>query len=157
MGYVSCPKALVNAPADVVWRLLTEPAGWSKFFDIRVLRVERPGAAIVGQRIYGESGPKILHLGVTMEFTDVDPVRGNLGMMAKLPLGVTVREDLSCSSAGETQCRVSYKCNFSFPAGWRGAITRLLLRRELVVGPSDSLSRLNRAAELQVSGTDPLP
>ena len=27
MKYASCPTAVVNAPADVVWRLLTEPAG----------------------------------------------------------------------------------------------------------------------------------
>jgi hypothetical protein len=152
MAYESCPTTLVDAPAQIVWRLLTQPEGWSTFFDIRVLHVEPPGTAIVGQRIHGESGPKILHLGVTMEFAEIDPARGKLGMIVQLPLGVTVREDLSCSAISETQCRVSYNCNFSFPPGWRGAFTRLLLRRELAIGPEDSLSRLKRAAELQQSG-----
>lgn len=148
MEIVSCPTAVVDAPAQVVWRLLTEPAGWSKFFDMRVLRVEPPGTAIVGQRVVGESGPRILHLAVTMEFTDIDPVRGKLGILVQLPLGIRVRENLSCSAVGDTRCRVSYNCNFSFPRGLRGALTRLLLRRELAVGPADSLSRLKRAAEL---------
>ena len=152
MASVSCPTVLVDAPAPIVWRLLTRPEGWSEFFDIRVLLVEPPGAAIVGQRIYGESGLKFLHLGVTMEFTEIDPVRGKLGMLVQLPLRVAVREDLSCNAIGETQCRVRYSCHFSFPPGWRGAFTRLLLRRRLATGPTDSLSRLKRAAELQKNG-----
>lgn len=151
MAFVSCPTALVDAPAQVVWRLLTEPAGWSDFFDMRVVRVEPPGTALVGQRVYGESGPRWLHLGVTMEFTEIDPVHGKLAMAIQLPVGVAVREELCCSAVGEVQCRVNYNCNFSFPPGLRGRLVKLLLRRELVAGPAESLSRLKRAAELQHS------
>jgi hypothetical protein len=62
MKHVSCPTALVHAPLDIVWALLTEPAGWKEFFDIRITRVVPPGSAVVGQRIYGESGLQFLHL-----------------------------------------------------------------------------------------------
>ena len=48
---------------------------------------------------------------------------------------------------GQDQCRVNYHCDFGFPSGWRGAVARFLMRRELDSGPVDSLSRLQRAAE----------
>ena len=149
MTTTRCPTALVNAPIEVVWKLLTEPAGWTEFFDIRVTRIDPAGPAVVGQRVYGRSGPRFLPLAVTLECTEVDAARRTLGLNVRLPLGVTVREDLSCSAVGETQSRVNYRCQFGLPAGWRGAIARRVLRREFQVGPADSLSRLARAAELQ--------
>ena len=54
---------------------------------------------------------------------------------------------LSCVPIGQDQCRVNYHCGFGLPAGWRGMVARLLMRRELNSGPVDSLSRLRRAAE----------
>jgi hypothetical protein len=64
-----------------------------------------------------------------------------------LPFGITVREDLNCIPISNTRCRVNYHCNFGFAKGWRGAITRAIMRRNLDAGPVDSLSRLKRAAE----------
>jgi hypothetical protein len=151
MPYISCPTGLVNAPIDVVWNLLTDPAGWTAFFDIRVTRIDPPGPAVVGQRIWGESGPRILRLVVTFEYTEIDAARRTLGLNIQLPLGITVRENLSCSAVGDIQCRVNYHCDFRLPTGWRGAIARMILWREFEVGPADSLSRLTRAAELQFS------
>jgi Polyketide cyclase / dehydrase and lipid transport len=147
MTNVSCPTDMVNAPLAVVWALLTEPAGWANFFDIRVIDIDPPGPAVVGQRIYAESGSRFLHLGVTLEYTEIDAARRAIGLNVNLPLGITVREDLTCSVVTETQCRVNYRCDFGFPSGWRGAIARMILRREMVFGPADSLSRLKRAAE----------
>lgn len=149
MPEMSCPTALVNAPIDIVWRLLTEPTGWTEFFDIRVTRIDPPGPAVVGQRIYGDSGPRFMHLVVTLEYTKIDVGRRTIGVNVQLPLGVTVCEDLSCSAVSDSQCQVNYHCKFGLPAGWRGAIARIALRRELEAGPADSLSRLKRAAELQ--------
>lgn len=97
-----------------------------------------------------------MHFRVTIDYTEIDLARGKIGMIVKLPLGVTVREDLSCSAVGDNQCRVNYKCDFDLPTRGRGPIVRLLLRRELDFGPADSLTRLKRAAELQVSGVDRL-
>ena len=106
MTNISCPTALVKAPIEVVRKLLTEPAGWTEFFDIRVTRIDPPGPAVVGQRIYVESGPRFLRLSVTLEYTEIDAARRTIGLNVQLPLGVTVREDLSCTAVGDTQCRV---------------------------------------------------
>jgi hypothetical protein len=88
---------------------------------------------------------------VIFEYTEIDASRRMIGLNAQLPLGITVREKLSCSAVGDRQCRVNYHCDFGFPTGWRGAIARMILRRELETGPEDSLSRLTRAAELVFS------
>ena len=41
-----CPTELVGAPVETVWGLLTDPAGWSSFYDLRVTRVEPPGRVL---------------------------------------------------------------------------------------------------------------
>jgi hypothetical protein len=151
MTAVSCPTAVVNAPIDIVWALLTEPADWAGFFDIRISNIAPPGAASVGQTIHAESGPQFLHLGVTLEFTEIDVARRTIGLTVQLPLRITVLENLSCSVVSDTQCRVNYHCAFGLQRGWRGAIARIILRREIEIGPADSLSRLKRAAELEFS------
>jgi hypothetical protein len=137
----------VDAPVDTVWALLTDPAGWSSFYDLRVTRVEPPGPARVGQRVFGESGPRWLHLVVTLTYTAIDVSERSLRLEIQMPLGITVREELSCSPISDRQCRVNYHCRFSLPSGFRGALLQLLMRRELRVGPVDSLGRLKQAAE----------
>jgi hypothetical protein len=143
----TCPTDVVEAPIDTVWRLLTEPAGWGGFFDVRIARIDPPGPAQVGQRILAESGPRWLHLRVCFEFTHIDAERHLLGLSIAFPLGVTVREDLTASAISDGRCRVTYGCDFGFAQGWRGWLARLLLAREVKVGPADSLARLKAAAE----------
>jgi hypothetical protein len=142
-----CPTDVVEAPIDVVWRLLTEPAGWGGFFDIRIGHIEPLGSARVGQRVYGESGPRLLHFKVCFEFTAVDAELHRLRLQVRLPFGVTVSEDLHCAAVSASRCRVTYGCDFAFDKGWRGWVGKLLVGREIETGPADSLTRLKAAAE----------
>jgi len=77
--------------------------------------VEPAGSAFVGQRFYGESGWRFLHIGLKFEYTEVNAAQHKLGLNVQLPFGVIVREDLDCIPLSSTQCRVSYHCNFGFP------------------------------------------
>ena len=147
MTHASCPTAVVNAPADVVWGLLTKPAGWGDFFDVRITGAEPVGPAVVGQRVFGESGPRVLHLKLEFEYLAIDRDHYRLILHVRLPYGITVREDLNCVPLQRNQCRVNYRCDFGFPKGWRGAMARLLMAHELNSGPIESLSRLKGAAE----------
>jgi hypothetical protein len=156
MSYASCPTSIVDAPLEIVWTLLARPEAWGDFYDVRVASVEPRGPAAVGQTVFAESGPRLLHLKLEFRFTKVDAANHELGIEVRLPFGITVREDLSCVSLGHQQCRVSYHCEFGFPNGWRGAIARFVMRRELDAGPVDSLSRLRLAAERCYAGT-PVP
>ena len=107
---------------------------------------------LAGQRIFGESGPRWLHLTVTLAYTAIDVSQRSLRLEVQMPLGIAVREELSCSPISDRQCRVNYHCHFSLPSGWRGALLRLLMRREFRVGPVDSLRRLKQAAERRFTG-----
>jgi hypothetical protein len=147
MNYASCPTSIVNAPVELVWTLLTRAEGWGDFYDVRITGVDPAGSAVVGQTVFGESGPVFLHLKLRFRFVEIDAVNYKLGLDARLPFGVTVREDLRCVPLGPEQCRVNYNCGFGFPTGWRGAVTHFLVRRELDAGPADSLNRLQREAE----------
>jgi hypothetical protein len=145
--HASCPTDIVDAPIDVVWGLLTDPAGWGDFFDVRLRGIEPPGTATAGQKFWGESGPAFLHLEIRFEYTLVDEAQHKLGLDVKLPLGMTVREELDCVPLADGRCRVNYHCNFGLPGGWRGWLVRRVLGRELDEGPVDSLARLKAAAE----------
>ena len=102
---------------------------------MRITRVEPAGLAAIGQRFYGESGPRFLHIGLKFEYTKVNEAQHQLGLNVQLPFGITVCEDLNCIPISNTRCRVNYHCNFGFANGWRGAITRATMRRNLDAGP----------------------
>ena len=150
MDYASCPTEVVNASIEVVWNLLTDPAGWGGFFDLRILGVEPAGQAQVGQLVRGETWTRSLHLKVGFKFTEIDAERHRLGFDVELPFGIRVREEIDCALVSAGSCRVNYHCNFEFPSGIRGRVVRLLVRRGLDTGPRDSLRRLKRAAEAGV-------
>jgi hypothetical protein len=101
----------------------------------------------VGQIVSAESGPPLLHLKLQFRFGEVDSLRYRLGLDAMFPVGITVREDLTCVPLNQNQCRVNYSCGFGFPARWRGAVMYFMLRRQLDTGPTDSLGRLQPEAE----------
>jgi hypothetical protein len=71
MFYASCPTAVVDAPAAVVWALLMEPAGWGNVFDVRVASVGPPGPATIGQKVCGETGPQFLHLKLEFRMIEI--------------------------------------------------------------------------------------
>jgi hypothetical protein len=138
---------VIEAPIETVWDLLTNPAGWGGFYDMRVVKVDPPGPMTAGQRLIGETGPRWLHLDITFEFTRIDPEQHKLEFVGQLPFGLKVHEALDCTPLDGQRCRVNYHCNFELPPGWKGALLRRLLGRGFDSGPADSLQRLKRAAE----------
>ena len=150
--YASCPTEVVEAPIEVVWDLLVRPKGWGDFYDIRILAVEPAGRAVAGQRIAAETGPSFLHLKVSFELVSIDEANHRVAIRVRLPLGLSVFEDMDCVRISANKCRVNYRCNFSFPDGWRGKALRFLLKRELKNGPENSLLRLKNAAESRWQG-----
>jgi hypothetical protein len=151
-SFTACPTDIVEAPVDVVWKLLTDPSGWGSFFNIRVTSVEPPGPAIKGQRMLAQAGPRWLHLGLSFEYTLIEEANHKLELDARFPLGITVHEALDCVPLEGDRCRVNYHCHFGLPGGWRGALLRFLLGRRFTAGPADSLRRLKRAAEVAHRG-----
>jgi hypothetical protein len=145
--YLACPTDIVEAPVDVVWKLLTNMSGWGSFYNGRVISVEPPGPAALGQRMLGEPGPRWLHLGISVEYTLIDEIHHRLELDVRFPLGITVHEAMDCVPLADGRCRVNKQCHFGFPGGWRGRLMRVLLSRRLKAGPAESLTQLKRAAE----------
>ena len=48
-----CPADRVQAPVEVIWELLMDPAGYGGFWDMTVERVEPEGPAAAGQKFTG--------------------------------------------------------------------------------------------------------
>jgi hypothetical protein len=99
--YSSCPPDIVNAPVSVVWSLLTNPAAWGRFFDLRIIGINPEGPAAVGQIVYAESGPSILHLKLEFQFLKIDPAEHVLELVRSTTIsidGLRISQ-LACRSA----------------------------------------------------------
>ena len=104
------------------------------------------------KKLVGKAGPRLFHLKLASQVIQIDAERHPLVMDIELPFGMAVRGELKCAPLNADDCRVDYHCGFDFPKGWRGTLTRVLMRREMNGDPVDSLSRLKHAAELRVAG-----
>ena len=107
---------------------------------------------MAGQKIVGETGPRLFHLKLAFRVIETDAECHRLVMDIKLPFGIAVREDLNCTPLDADYCRIDDRCGFDFPKGWRGTLTRVLMSREMNAGPVDSPSRLKHAAEPRCTG-----
>ena len=152
-----CPSDIVEAPLETVWALLTNARGWGDFFDAEVLSVEPDGPARAGQRMRLASGRWPFRFRLLFEFSAVDFERHNLRLEIRLPFGVVNHEALHVEPLSPTRCQVSYGCNFEFPAGWRGRLLWLALKRGFETGPADSLARLKRHAETMAANSPARP
>ena len=108
MTHTSCPTAIVDAPIELVWSLLTNPAGWGEFFDLRVTAVIPPGPAAIGQIVEAITGTRFLPLKLRFEIVDIDAANHDLRIDGALPFGLRIREDMTCRSLDKASCRVTY-------------------------------------------------
>ena len=108
MSYASCPRAVVNAPPDVVWALLEEPAECENVFDMQINSINSPCPAVAGQKTVGETGPQLFHLKLTFQVIKIDSDRYRLVLVVQLPFGIAVHE-CRCRSAAIPNCSLDYK------------------------------------------------
>src|SRR6516225_3118607 len=91
-----------------------------------MLQRKQGGASLllIGQRFSGSPVPAFCILVCNSNSRKSTRQKHKLGLNARFPFGITVREDLSCTPVSSAECRVSYHCSFAFPKGWRGAVGR---------------------------------
>jgi uncharacterized protein YndB with AHSA1/START domain len=95
-----CPAATIAAPADVVWRLLTEPKTYDTWADARVERVNPPGVAQPGQVVQMSSGALGLRFKVRFDVERVDGASHDLEFRAQFPFGIRMHEHISVRPVG---------------------------------------------------------
>jgi len=103
-----CPAAVVEAPIEIVWDLLSHLGRYGEWADGQVQHVEPEGPAVVGQTMTVTSRAFGRTWSVSFKVEVVKLERHQLGMHVILPLGLQMDEYLSCTPVTETSCRVQY-------------------------------------------------
>jgi Polyketide cyclase / dehydrase and lipid transport len=99
-----CPADRVEAPVEVVWGLLMNPATYGDFLDLTVDRVEPTGPAVAGQRFVGWTRALCRRWWVDGEVVEVDPAKHRIRFRMKLPLGIISNNHLSCVRTDAASC-----------------------------------------------------
>ena len=108
MSLSICPAAIVAAPVETVWAIITDTERYDQWIDAHVERVVPPGPATPGQMVYLTSRAMGRVWNVTMHIDMVNPDKHQLRMLIKLPLGLVNNETISCTPIDATSCRVQY-------------------------------------------------
>ena len=73
MGFTLCPAAVVAAPVESVWELLSEPTLYDEWWDACTERIVPEGKASPGQVIYLKTFPLVKQWDATLRIERVDP------------------------------------------------------------------------------------
>ena len=104
--FETCPTDVVEAPAETVWKLCTEPSLIDTWADTKL--VEGPARTLAeGDFLRFKTGPGRL-LEVTWKVGPPKPPR-ELPLHIALPFGLTNEEVIVISPMGERRCRVTFQ------------------------------------------------
>lgn len=107
MSLTICPTAVVAAPVESVWELLTEPALRDEWWDARTRRVVPEGKASPGQVIYLKTLPLVRKLDATISVEMVDPEKHQIVWDLR-GLGVLNHQTTTCTAIDAESCFVQY-------------------------------------------------
>ena len=107
MGFTVCPAAVVAAPVESVWELLSEPTLRDEWWDARTRRVVPEGKASPGQVIYLKTFPLVRHWDATLRIERVDPEKHQIQWILS-GLGVINHQTTTCTAIDAVSCRVQY-------------------------------------------------
>lgn len=109
MTFSTCPIAVVQAPAERVWNLISEPANYDQWWEAETHAITPAGSAQPGQRI--EAGITLLGrrwsvIHITVKH--IDHGQRVLDLTTQLPFGIAVHNHISCVPLDGSTCRVSF-------------------------------------------------
>src|SRR5947208_870511 len=107
-GITICPSAVVAAPVESVWELLTEPTLIGEWSDMRTERIVPEGKAAPGQVLYGTTCGLGKTWDVTITVEKINPEKHQVQILATLPLGVVNHATITCTPIDAASCRVQY-------------------------------------------------
>ena len=105
MALQTCPTAMIQAPAERVWHLLTTPSELRRWSGAKIVRgPDRP--LVTGDQIVFRAGLGRL-LEVRFQVTDLERLR-RLALEVHLPLGIVNHEVVVITPQSNAACRVTY-------------------------------------------------
>jgi len=103
-----CPIAVVHAPAERVWDLLSEPTNYAQWWDAQTRAIMPAGSAQPGQCIAAQTTALGRRWNVNMSVKHIDHARRVIDFTTRLPFGITVHNHITCVPLDATTCRVSF-------------------------------------------------
>ena len=104
MNVSVCPLAVVNAPLERVWELLSEPANYDSWWDAKTQSIIPEGHAQAGQRVRAKAGGFNIFLTVDA----VDESKHKIDFTTKFPFGITGFNHLTCIVLTHATTQVSF-------------------------------------------------
>ncbi len=108
MSFSTCPIATVNAPAERVWRLLSNPARYALWWDAQTHSIVPEGPAQAGQRIEARTKGLGKQWDIRIIVERVDQVNRQIHLKTMLPFGITVYNHITCTPLDRATCRVTF-------------------------------------------------
>ena len=108
MGFTICPAAVVAAPVESVWELLSEPTLYDEWWDAHTERIVPEGKASPGQMLYAHTSGLGQKWDVALRVEMVNPDRHQIQLHSMLPLGIINDITITCAALDATSCRVQY-------------------------------------------------
>jgi len=108
MGFTICPVAVVAAPVESVWELLSEPTLYDEWWDACMERIVPEGKASPGQMLYAKTSALGRKWDVTLRVEMVNPEKHQIQLHVTLPLGIVNHATITGTAIDTTSCRVQY-------------------------------------------------
>lgn len=108
MGISVCPSALVEAPVERVWGLLTSPELFDTWVDGTLVSAEPAGPTRPGQRLRFGTSAFGRRLQVTIDVLEIDREKHLMHLLVDLPFGLVNDETLTLAPAGEGRTLVRF-------------------------------------------------
>ena len=103
-----CPGAIVAAPVEDVWELLTQTSRYDEWWDAHLVRSVPEGPAVPGQIGYAWSSEFGKRWNVTFVIKMVNPGKHQVQFDVTLPFGIVDHATITCTPIDAESCRVQF-------------------------------------------------
>jgi ligand-binding SRPBCC domain-containing protein len=108
MSLATCPTAVVDAPIERVWNMLSQPSMYDQWWNAHTHTIAPEGTAHAGQLIHARTIEFGKTWDVRIVVERVDELRHTLDLTTRGPLGITVRNHIVCTPMDDSRTRVSF-------------------------------------------------
>ncbi len=107
MGINVCPAAVVGAPVETVWEILSDTALYEEWWEARAERIVPEGKAVPGQMIYLAPSGLGRKWEITLQIERVNAEKHQIVFHGTL-LGGVSQNTITCAAIDAASCRVQY-------------------------------------------------
>jgi hypothetical protein len=107
MGFNICPAAIVAAPVESVWEILSDTTLYEQWWEMRAERIVPEGKAVPGQMIYLATSGLGRKWVMTLRIETVNPEKHQILFHGELLGGIT-HNSITCAAIDADTCRVQY-------------------------------------------------